>query len=159
MPAPTHQVAADGSWILCLCYKRTSYHPMDVKRLYCGCCNQFHPIRQDDQAATPKTIRWWVCRNRDAQPNKTSPAQANAEDSQYNAKPIPGLYMLLASHDRPKMSEPGFWLCQPNLPTDIRVLLGPADIAEAALPFNLRAGMCREVDIKLTPIPRPSSNR
>lgn len=30
------------AWILCLTCRMKSFHPIDVRELYCGCCREFH---------------------------------------------------------------------------------------------------------------------
>jgi hypothetical protein len=38
----TYQIAPDGKSITCLICWLTSYHPEDVRQLYCGNCHRFH---------------------------------------------------------------------------------------------------------------------
>ena len=40
----TYRIASDGRSITCLVCGRTSWHPEDVRQLYCGYCHQFHTL-------------------------------------------------------------------------------------------------------------------
>jgi hypothetical protein len=41
-PGPTYRVSADRRSITCLRCGLTSWHPEDVRQVYCGNCHRFH---------------------------------------------------------------------------------------------------------------------
>jgi hypothetical protein len=41
-PERTYRVSADGKSITCLRCGLTSWHPEDVRQVYCGNCHRFH---------------------------------------------------------------------------------------------------------------------
>lgn len=53
-PIDTYTISADGKSITCKRCRRTSHHPSDVKRHYCGHCHVFH----DD--LWPPARHWWI---------------------------------------------------------------------------------------------------
>jgi hypothetical protein len=56
MSKPTYEITDDGRAIKCLKCNRTSWHPDDVKKRYCGCCHEFHD-RPEIDAALKKFVR------------------------------------------------------------------------------------------------------
>jgi hypothetical protein len=50
----TYTISADGKSITCLRCKRTSHHPKDVERRYCGACHAFH------DSIWPPARYWWI---------------------------------------------------------------------------------------------------
>jgi hypothetical protein len=43
-----YTLAPDGRSITCLCCGLTSFHPEDVRQLYCGNCHEFHKEREKE---------------------------------------------------------------------------------------------------------------
>lgn len=43
-PVPTFHLEAEGHAIMCHRCGRTSFHPEDVRRQYCGACSMFHEL-------------------------------------------------------------------------------------------------------------------
>jgi ribosomal protein L37E len=41
-PARTYRISGDGKSITCLRCGLTSWHPEDVRQVYCGNCHRFH---------------------------------------------------------------------------------------------------------------------
>ena len=62
----TFTVSADGKSITCLRCKRTSYHPDDVEKKYCGFCHAFH----DD--IWPPARAWWIKNPPAAEPGESN---------------------------------------------------------------------------------------